>query len=143
MNPKVSMLSSNKSPALVCFPRRKGPTTSAIASVPSHLRPIHVFASPPTTGRTLCGHSLIMEPTQFITSTLAAFWGSHLSVSTRRMRVKAYQSEFHPSVRILTAPPLPAIRSGAARISLTSSFFCQSSIQDNRAASTSTGVSTS
>ena len=38
MNPKVSMLSSNKSPALVCFRRRKGPTTSCTITSSSNPR---------------------------------------------------------------------------------------------------------
>ena len=45
-----------------------------IASVHWPRRPIHVSTSPSTTGKTLCGDSLIMELTHLISSTLAAFF---------------------------------------------------------------------
>ena len=37
-----------------------------------HVCQFHVFAAPPTTGKARCGHALIMEETDYITSTLAA-----------------------------------------------------------------------
>ena len=84
----------------------------------------------------------IMEPTHFITSALAAVWVLIFSLSARRRRVEAYQSEVSSS-----SSAQSDCSSDRDSVWCRSNFFHQflfrqSSTQDDPTTSTSTGAST-